>query len=85
MSETWCTHYGGEPCQVGTTRDGKHVRIADFATYEDAAAAVRARNSHDDLLAVCVEVANHGYTKQDFDRIREMARAAIAKAGGADV
>lgn len=34
------------------------------------------------MHAVCVEAANHMYSKQDMDRVREMARAALCEARG---
>lgn len=35
-----------------------------------------------EMYEVCMEIAHHLYTKQDYDRCRELARAAIAKAEG---
>ncbi len=59
--------------------DGK-----DIAIVYDGEANARLIAAAPELLEALREIQDHLYTKQDFARCREMARAAIAKAKGRD-
>lgn len=56
--------------------------IAGDPRWADGLANARLIAAAPDLLAVVEEIGNHLYEKQDYFRVREMARAAIAKAKG---
>ena len=72
----------------GTDVDSEDVWTAEkeFAAHIQAACeeAVRACNSHDDLLAACEALAdvNPDYADSFIDSLKEQACAAIAKAKG---